>query len=39
MKNTDLRINEDYGLMTDPAAHDPPTPGDGPSARSLPATA
>lgn len=22
MKNKDLRINEDYGLMTDPAAHD-----------------
>ena len=22
MKNTDLRIDEDYGLMTDPATHD-----------------
>lgn len=22
MKNTDLKINEDYGLMTDPVAHD-----------------
>lgn len=22
MKNTDLRINEDYGLMTDPTTHD-----------------
>ena len=22
MKNTDLKINEDYGLMTDPTTHD-----------------